>query len=71
MNVAAWVIRALHLKRVQRASRELRLMSYQDADQLLHQPGNAWRIAPEEDYNRKIGYVWLERPIKTEESNHV
>ena len=40
---------------------ELRLFTYAEANVVLvHGPGN-WQIAPEEDTNRRIGYVWLER----------
>jgi hypothetical protein len=40
---------------------ELRLFTYDEANRVLvHGPGN-WQIADEEDMNRRIGYVWLER----------
>jgi hypothetical protein len=40
---------------------ELRLFTYNEANRvLIHGPGS-WQIAPEEDTNRRIGYVWLER----------
>lgn len=40
---------------------DLRLFTYAEADRILiHGPGS-WQIAPEEDTNRRIGYVWLER----------
>jgi hypothetical protein len=42
---------------------DLRLLSYQDADRLLLTE-DGWQIAPEEDTNRRIGYVWLERIAK-------
>jgi hypothetical protein len=38
--------------------RELRLVSYGEADQLL---AEGWVLAPEEDANRAIGWVYLER----------
>lgn len=43
-------------KGIQRA--ELRIVPYRDADALLEQ---GWRIAAEEDHNRVIGLVYLER----------
>lgn len=41
---------------------ELRLLPYGEADAILRDPGmGSWRIAKEEDHNRMIGYVFLER----------
>lgn len=40
--------------------RELRMVSYDEADVLLKQ---GWRLAPEEDNNRILGMVYLERPL--------
>lgn len=45
---------------------DLQVMSYSDADKRLRaeggrQDGPFWRIAKEEDTNRAIGYVYLER----------
>lgn len=37
---------------------ELRCVSYIKGNELLRQ---GWTIAPEEDHNRIIGTVWLER----------
>jgi hypothetical protein len=40
---------------------ELRYLSYAEADRLLEETDDVWTIAPEEDTNRVIGYVYLER----------
>lgn len=40
------------------APRALRLVSYGEAEQLLNE---GWVLAPEEDANRAIGWVFLER----------
>lgn len=37
---------------------ELRLVCYEEADKLIR---DGWRIASEEDRNRRIGWVYLER----------
>lgn len=36
---------------------EMKLISYREAEDLLK---SGWTIAPEEDYNRQIGMVYLE-----------
>jgi hypothetical protein len=61
MNVAAWAIRAINLKRLQRAPREVRLFAWEEADRLLRNGMDGWHLAPEEDHNHQIGFVWLER----------
>jgi hypothetical protein len=43
---------------------DLRLFTYAEADRTLLAGNGEWRIAPEEDHNRRIGYVWLERRVK-------
>jgi hypothetical protein len=40
--------------------REMKFVSYSIANAML-KDDVGWRIAPEEDYNRTIGYVHLER----------
>ena len=40
---------------------ELRILSYGDADKLIRETNGAWTIAKEEDTNRCIGLVYLER----------
>lgn len=40
---------------------ELRFLSYADADKLIRETNGAWTIAKEEDNNRCIGWVYLER----------
>lgn len=43
---------------------DLRLFTYADADKLLLTGNGEWQVAPEEDHNRSIGYVWLERRVR-------
>ena len=40
---------------------ELRFLNYADAYFLLKSTRNTWVIAKEEDYNRIMGWVYLER----------
>ena len=40
---------------------ELRYLSYAEADRLIRETRGAWTIAPEEDRNRVLGMVYLER----------
>ena len=40
---------------------ELRYLSYAEADRLIRETQGAWTIAPEEDGNRVLGMVYLER----------
>jgi len=51
-------------KRYQRL--ELRLCSYREADKLLSESDSQqfWRLAPEEDTNNSLGFVWLEYVVK-------
>lgn len=44
------------------APRQLVCVSYFDADVMLRED-KSWRIAPEEDKNRSLGMVWLERDL--------
>ncbi len=39
---------------------ELRFLPYAEADKLIRETNGAWTIAPEEDENRRIGFVYLE-----------
>ena len=43
------------------AAREVVCVPYADGDQMLRAKVG-WRLAPEEDRNKVIGVVWLERP---------
>jgi hypothetical protein len=43
--------------------RELRFVSYQEADRLMREDAT-WKLAPEEDHNREIGMVYIERPTR-------
>ena len=55
---------ALALRRVRRRQPkrlELRFLSYTEADRLIRETKGAWTIAPEEDGNRSVGMVYLER----------
>ena len=40
---------------------ELRYVTYAEGDRLIRETPGAWTIAPEEDGNRQIGMVYLER----------
>ena len=51
-----WPWRRPRLRRL-----ELQFLSYADADRLIRETNGAWTIAPEEDGNRIIGMVYLER----------
>lgn len=51
-----WV--RLIFTRVQPPPREVRLVPWLDAGAMLK---SGWRLAPEEDSNRQIGTVYLER----------
>jgi len=41
--------------------RELKFLSWRDADYLMKQNVGVWTIAPEEDNNTVMGMVWIER----------
>lgn len=43
--------------------RELICVGYIEADRKLRS-GAGWRLAPEEDRNRRFGYVYLERDAR-------
>ena len=66
--VADWWIDRKYARaaRVARPKRlELRLLSYEEADAILRDPGmGSWRLAKEEHHNRMIGFVYLERLSK-------
>ena len=47
---------------VKPAPRELIYVSYQEGNKLLRD-NKGWRIAPEEDRNKRIGWVYLERDV--------
>lgn len=40
---------------------EVRLFTYAEADRLLREVPPQWKLAPEEDTNRVVGVVYLER----------
>lgn len=42
--------------------RELVYVPYSEGDKLIRE-NKGWRIAPEEDRNRNIGWVYLERDV--------
>lgn len=46
--------------------RELVFVDYAHADQLLRE-NKGWNLAKEEDTNRQIGFVYLERPTQQHE----
>lgn len=47
--------------------REVVRVLYADADAMLKR-NEGWQLAPEEDYNRERGWVYLERFVQPEES---
>ena len=56
MRIFGWLRCAPKPKRL-----ELRLLSYSDANKLIRETNGAWTIVKEEDGNRIIGRVFLER----------
>jgi hypothetical protein len=54
-----WLKKTLFKKKPKRI--ELKLLSWSDADNLIRRTNGAWTIAKEEDKNKVIGMVWLER----------
>jgi len=51
-----WLFRRRRQKRL-----ELRFVSYADADILIRESPDEWKIAKEEDANPRLGWVYLER----------
>ena len=43
---------------------ELRFVTYAEGDKLIRETNGEWTIAKEEDNNRCIGWVYLERVLK-------
>jgi len=62
-----WLRRAYYKQVPHYLRLELRCVTYWDGDKLIRQNEGkktveeCWRIAPEEDRNRVMGTVWLER----------
>jgi hypothetical protein len=54
------LIRAKRSKPIARL-REVRFLPYGEADKLIRETNGAWVIAKEEDKNRVLGWVYLER----------
>lgn len=50
-------------KQLAKPKRELVLVDYFRADQMLKQNAG-WKLAKEEDTNRQCGFVYLERPAE-------
>ncbi len=40
---------------------DLRLVSYATAEELCARDHECWRVAKEEDTNKALGWVWVER----------
>lgn len=40
---------------------DLRFVDYGEADKIIKSNPDSWRIAREEDHNRILGMVWIER----------
>lgn len=55
------MLRALFTRKPKRTRLELRFLPYSEADKLIRATNGAWTIAPEEDKNKIIGMVYLER----------
>lgn len=56
-------IKSLFTRTPRKQRAELRCLSYADADKLIRETNGAWTIAPEEDKNRIIGIVYIERLV--------
>lgn len=53
--------------------RELVCVDYAEGDKMLRNPEGGWHLAPEEDKNRALGTVYLERwsaPTVSPSTNH-
>ena len=62
---ADWWIDRKYARAARPKRLELRLLSYEEADAILRDPGmGSWRLAKEEHHNRMIGFVYLERLSK-------
>lgn len=56
-------IRSLFGLKPKKRRAELRCLPYDQADKLIRETNGAWTIAPEEDKNKVIGIVYLERLV--------
>jgi len=62
MSFLRWLKNLIFAPKTERTA--LRFVTYGEAEQLLQQ---GWQIAPEEDDNRRIGWVWMERCMPVQE----
>lgn len=65
----AFIKRLLGIPSKPTLPREVVLVSYADGDRMLR-ANEGWRLAPEEDMNRMIGKVFLERNMARCDGNH-
>lgn len=56
-------IKSLFTRKPKKRRVEIRCLTYAEADKLIRETNGAWTIAPEEDKNKMIGIVYLERLI--------
>jgi hypothetical protein len=54
-------LKSLFTRKPRKRRAELRCLTYEAADKLIRETKGAWTIAPEEDKNKVIGIVYLER----------
>ena len=66
-TIFGWILGLFRPK--PRRPRELVFIRYPEADVLLRQ-NQGWRLAPEEDGNRQVGWVCLERDLPASEDAH-
>ena len=62
MNKVASTVRAIikACSRPKKPPRELEFVRYTVGDRML-KSNTGWRLAPEEDQNHVVGWVWIER----------
>ena len=53
------------LRRPETVRRELRFVDYSTADKMMQEHPGVWTIAPEEDSNKELGWVYIERRVRT------
>jgi hypothetical protein len=61
-----WLRRLFSIAATPRAPRQLALVRWGDANTMLL-ANVGWRLAPEEDSNRRLGWVYLERDLPPEQ----
>lgn len=56
-------LKSLFTRKPKKVRAELRCCTYSEADKLIRETNGAWTIAPEEDKNKMIGIVYIERLV--------